>query len=388
MNLIVHSLYSHPEIFLRELISNSSDALDKLRFKAQTEPGIMGDDTDLHIRLTADKEKRTLEISDNGIGMTYDEVNDNIGTIAQSGTAAFVAAMEEAKKKEGLSPELIGQFGVGFYSSFIVAEKVVIQTKAAGDAKAVRWESTGDGSYTIEETEKEKRGTTITLFLKKTDDEEDDYTDQWTIKRIVKQHSDFVNYPIIMNVEKIEYLPEDQIVKDADGKPIGETSKKVNVDETLNSMKAIWARSKDEVTDEEHEEFYKHLSHDWNPPMERLHMKFEGATEYTALLYLPSKAPFDMFYKDRKNGMHLYCKRVFIMDDCKDLMPEYLNFVVGVVDAPDLNLNVSREILQHNKLVTNIRKNLVKKVLELLGKMDKEKYDTFFNELGDRKSVV
>lgn len=382
MNLIVNSLYSHSEIFLRELISNSSDALDKLRFKAQTDPDIIGDDSDLHIRLAADKEKRTLTISDNGIGMTYDEVNENIGTIAQSGTAAFVAAMEEAKKKEGLSPELIGQFGVGFYSAFIVAEKVELVTKAPGAANGVRWESTGDGTYTIEETAKDKRGTTITLFLKKADEEEDDYTDEWTLRRIVKQHSDFVNYPVIMNVEKTEYLKDEEIIKDADGKPIGDTFRKTRVDETLNSMKAIWARDKDEVTDAEHEEFYKHLSHDWHAPLERLHLKFEGTTEYTALLYIPSKAPFDMFYKDRKNGMHLYCKKVFIMDDCKELMPEYLGFIHGVVDAPDLNLNVSREILQQNRLVTNIRKNLVKKVFDLFSGMDKEKYDAFFEEFG------
>lgn len=382
MNLIVNSLYSHQEIFLRELVSNASDALDKLRFKAQTAPEVMGTDADLHIRISANKDERTLEISDNGIGMTYDEVNENIGTIAQSGTAAFMAALEEAKKKETLSPELIGQFGVGFYSAFIVAEKVVLVTKAPGDAKAVRWESTGDGSYTIEETEKEKRGTSITLYLKNINDDDDDYTDEWTIRRIIKKHSDFVNYPILMNVEKTEPLPADQIIKDKDGKTIGETTKKVRVDETLNSMKAIWARDKDDVTDEEHEEFYKHLSHDWNPPLERLHMKFEGTTEYTALLYIPSKAPFDMFYKDRKNGMHLYCKRVFIMDDCKELMPEYLGFIHGVVDAPDLNLNVSREILQQNRLVTNIRKNLVKKLFDVLTKMDKEKYDDFFVEFG------
>lgn len=383
MNLIVNSLYSNQEIFLRELISNASDALDKLRFKSQTDPDILGTDSDLHIRITVDPDKRTLEISDNGIGMTYDEVNENIGTIAQSGTAAFLSALEEAKKADTVSPELIGQFGVGFYSAFIVAEKVTILTKAPGDAKAVFWESKGDGNYTIEETDKrDKRGTSITLYLKKVDEEDDDYTDEWTIRRIVKKHSDFVNYPILMNVEKFEPLPDNEIIKDKDGKTIGETTKKVRKDETLNSMKAIWARDKDEVTDEEHEEFYKHLSHDWNPPLDRLHMKFEGTTEYTALLYIPSKAPFDMFYKDRKNGMHLYCKRVFIMDDCKELIPEYLGFIHGVVDAPDLNLNVSREILQQTRLVTNIRKNLVKKVFDLLSKMDKEKYDGFFGEFG------
>lgn len=382
MNLIVNSLYSNKEIFLRELISNASDAIDKLKFKAQTEPGLLGDDTDFFIRITPDSEKKTIEISDNGVGMTYDEVNENIGTIAQSGTAAFMEALEEARKQDVLSPELIGQFGVGFYSSFIVAESVTLITRAGGEEKAVKWESTGDGSYTIEDAKRDSRGTTIILKLKDVADDDADFTDEWTIKRIVKQHSDFVNYPILMNVEKNEPLPDEEIIKDKDGKPIGETTKKIWADDTLNSMKAIWARSKDEVTDEEHEEFYKHLSHDWNTPLDRLHMKFEGTTEYTALLYIPSKAPLDMFYKDRKNGMHLYCKRVFIMDDCKELMPEYLGFINGVVDAPDLNLNVSREILQQDRLVTNIRKNLVKKVLDLLSKMDSEKYDTFFGEFG------
>ena len=382
MNLIVNSLYSNQEIFLRELISNASDAIDKVKFKSQTEPDIISDDADFNIRIAADKENRTIEISDNGIGMTRDEVNANIGTIAQSGTADFMEALEIAKKQDTISPELIGQFGVGFYSSFIVAEKVTLVTKAPGDATSVKWESEGDGSYTVEDADKETRGTTITLHLKKQGEDESDFLDEWTLKRIVKQHSDFVNYPILMNVEKSEPLPDEEIIKDADGKPIGDTTKKFREDETLNSMKAIWARGKDDVTDEEHEEFFKHLSHDWNPPLERLHMKFEGTTEYSALLYIPSKAPMDMFYKDRKNGMHLYCKRVFIMDDCKELMPEYLGFIQGVVDAPYLNLNVSREILQQDKIVNNIRKNLVKKVLDLLTKMDAEKYETFYGEFG------
>ncbi len=382
MNLIVNSLYSNQDIFLRELISNASDAIDKVKFKAQMEPEIVGDDNDFNIRIAADPDKRTIEISDNGIGMTREEVNTNIGTIAQSGTADFMEALEIAKKQETISPELIGQFGVGFYSAFIVAEKVSLVTKAPGETTAVKWESEGDGSYTVEDAEKDSRGTTITLHLKKQEDEESDYLDEWTIKKIVKQHSDFVSYPIVMNVEKTESLPDEEIIKDSDGKPIGETTKKVREDETLNSMKAIWAKNKNDVTDEEYEEFYKHLSHDWNPPVERLHMKFEGTTEYSALLYIPGKAPFDMFYKDRKNGMHLYCKRVFIMDDCKELMPEYLGFIHGVVDAPYLNLNVSREILQQDRIVTNIRKNLVKKTLDLFAKMDAEKYDEFYKEFG------
>ena len=382
MHLIVNSLYSNREIFLRELASNASDAIDKLRFKSQTQPELLGDDSEFHIRISTDKENKTITISDNGIGMSFDEVNDNIGTIAQSGTAAFMKAMEEASKQDTISPDLIGQFGVGFYSAFIVASKVSVVTLAAGQEKAVKWESAGDGSYTIEETEKEGRGTTITLYLKDLGADEDDYTDEWIIKRIIKQHSDFVNYPIIMNVEKTESLPDEEIIKDADGKAIGETTRKVREDETLNSMKAIWSKNRDEITDEEYDEFYKHLSHDWNPALEKLHMKFEGTTEYDALLYIPSKAPFDLFSQDRKNGMHLYCRRVFIMDDCKELMPDYLSFIHGVVDAPDLNLNVSREILQQDRLVRNIQKNLVKKVLGVFDKMDKEKYDSFYNEFG------
>ncbi len=382
MHLIINSLYSNREIFLRELISNASDALDKLRFKAQTEPEIMGDDSDLMIRLAASKDGRTLEISDNGIGMTQEEVMENIGTIAKSGTAAFMQALEEAKAQENISPELIGQFGVGFYSAFIAAKKVTLVTKAPGEAKAVKWESEGDGSFSIEEADRDYRGTTITLELKEKEEDEQDFTDEWTLKGIVKKHSDFVSYPVVMNVEKDEPIPDEEIEKDEEGKPVGETTRKMKVDETLNSMKAIWTRSKDEVTDEEHEEFYKHLSHDWTAPLDRIHMKFEGVTEYDALLYLPSKAPFDMFQMDRKNGMHLYCKKVFIMDDCKELMPDYLSFVVGVVDAPDLNLNVSREILQQDSLVRNIKKNLVKKVFALLSDMDDEKYLTFYGEFG------
>ncbi|MDQ5984587.1 MAG: Chaperone protein HtpG [Syntrophus sp. SKADARSKE-3] len=376
MNIIINSLYSHREIFLRELISNASDAIDKLRFKSQTDPDIMGDDGDFKIKITPNKKKRTLEIADNGIGMTYDEIVENIGTIAKSGTADFLTALGDAQKQTLSPPELIGQFGVGFYSAFIVADKVTVTTKAAGDHRAIRWESSGDGSYTIEETDKATRGTTVLLHLKKTETDEQDFTDEWAIRGVVKKHSDFVAYPIVMDVEKNEP------VLDKDGKPIEGKTEKVVREETLNSMKAIWARDKKEISDEDYNEFYSHISHDWNPPLAHLHLKLEGATEYSALLYIPTHAPFDLFTHEQKHGIHLYCKRVFIMENCKELMPQYLAFVKGVVDAPDLNLNVSRELLQQDVLVRNIKKNLVKKILDLLSNLDAEKYEQFFTAFG------
>ncbi len=383
LKLIINSLYSNRDIFLRELISNASDAIDKLRFKSQTESDLVGDDNDYKIKITRDGIKRTLEIADNGIGMTYDEVNENIGTIAKSGTAAFLEAMQALNQKEAvLTPELIGQFGVGFYSAFIVADKVTLTTRAAGEETATKWESSGDGSYTIEETAKSGRGTSIMLELRKPDKDEPDYTDEWTIRNIIKKHSAFVAYPIVMDVEKQEPIPESEQVLDGDGKPIGDTTRTVEREETLNSMKAIWARDKKEVSEDEYKEFYTHISHDWNPPQKHLHVKLEGTTEYTALLYLPSKAPFDLFQPEFKHGVHLYCRRVFIMDDCKELLPEYFGFVKGVVDAPDLNLNISREILQQDRLVLNIRKNLVKKLFDLLKSLEKEDYDKFYDEFG------
>ncbi len=317
LHLIINSLYSNREIFVRELISNASDAIDRAKFQEQTDPDLFSDDNDYHIRLSIDSEKRTFQVSDNGIGMTFDDVNDNIGTIAQSGTAAFMEALEKSKKENNLSTDLIGQFGVGFYSSFIVADKVRIDTKAPGEEMGTRWESDGQGSYTIQEFEKEKRGTDVTLFLKDAQDGEQDFTEEYTIQHIVKKHSDFVTYPVIMNVEKTEPLPENAIIKDKDGKPIGDTFKKVRKDETINSRNAIWAKSKDDVTEKEHEEFYKHISHNWDTPLETIHKRFEGVTEYDVLMYLPSKAPMDMFRPERKHGMQLYCKRVFIMDTCR-----------------------------------------------------------------------
>ncbi len=382
LNLIINSMYSNKEIFLRELISNASDAIDKLSFEAQTSPDILGDDTEFKIKIIPDAIKRTLEISDNGIGMSYDEVMENIGTIAKSGTGAFLEALEAAQNNDTLAPELIGRFGIGFYSAFMVADKVTLITRRADSETATKWESHGDGSFTIEETTKESRGTSIILELKKQEKDEKDFTDEWTIRSIVKQHSDFVHYPITMDVEKDEPIPKEEQLLDKDGKPIGETTKKVIREETLNSMQAIWTKDKNEVSDKEYEEFYRHISHDWNPPLAHLHMKFEGATEYTALLYIPSKAPFDIFHAESGHNIHLYSRRVFIMDDCKELMPEYLKFVKGVVDAPDLDLNVSREILQQNTLIRNIRRNLVKKIFDLLTNMDTDDYTKFYEEFG------
>jgi len=376
MNVIINSLYSHREIFLRELISNASDAIDKLRFRAQTEPELLSNDTELKIKLTPDKENMTLEIADNGVGMTHEEVIENIGTIARSGTADFLASLHTNDQQGAVTPELIGQFGLGFYSAFIVADKVTLITRAADGERGTKWESAGDGSYTIESVDKKSRGTTIILRLKKPENDEQDFTDEWTIRSIVKKHSDFVAYPIVMDVERTEP------VLDAEGKPDGDKTRKVIREETLNSMKAIWTKDKKEVTEEEHSEFYQHISHDWNPPLAHLHLKLEGTTEYNALLYIPAKIPFDLFTHEQKHGIQLYSRRVFIMENCRELMPQYLAFVKGVVDAPDLNLNVSREILQQDSLVRNIKKNLVKKILDLLAGLEQEKYETFYAEFG------
>jgi len=384
LNLIIHSLYSNKEIFLRELISNASDAIDKLRFQSQTDASLLGDDPEFKIKIFVNKDANTLEVSDNGIGMTSQEVMDNIGTIAHSGSIEFLKMMQETKQV--VTPELIGQFGVGFYSAFMVAEKVTLITRAAGSDNAVKWESKGDGSYTIEETEKESRGTSVLLQLKDKEDIGQDFTSEWTIRSIVKTHSDFITYPITMDVEKTVPEKEDETpsadILDQDGKPIKKEMKTEMVEETLNSMKAIWLKSKSDVTDEEYNEFYTHLTHDSSPPLDRIHIKMEGVTEYYALLYLPSKSPFDLFLRDRKHGIDLYCKRVFIMHNCEELMPEYLRFIKGVADSSDLDLNVSREILQQNQLVTNMRRNLVKKVLDLLTNMENEKYETFYAEFG------
>jgi len=382
LDLMIHSVYSNKDIFLRELISNASDALDKRRFEAIQRPELLEEGTELGIRIETDPEARTLSVVDNGIGMTRDEVQDLIGTIAKSGTRQFMDELKKAKDAAA-SAELIGQFGVGFYSTFMVADKVTLITRKAGEETATRWESTGDGTYTLETTDRDAAGTTITLHLKPADAEDgmQDYTEEWVIRGIVKQYSDFVAYPIQMDVERTE------IERDDEGKPVeGAEEKKVVTTETLNSMKAIWLREAKDVTDDEYNEFYKHISHDWSDPLHRIQAKMEGTLEYRMLLFIPGKAPFDLFYRDMaRKGVHLYVKRVFIMDDCEALLPEYLRFVKGVVDSEDLSLNISREILQQDRQIQRIRKGIVGKILSSLREMrdkDAEKFGTFWQEFG------
>ncbi|RCK79457.1 MAG: Chaperone protein HtpG [Candidatus Ozemobacter sibiricus] len=383
LDLMIHSVYSHREIFLRELISNASDALDKLRFEALTNDALRPLTEDLHIRITADPKERTLSVSDNGIGMNRDEILQYIGTIAKSGTRDFAKALKEAKDKTS-APEFIGQFGVGFYSSFMVADKVTLVSRRAGDTKAWKWESDGTGTFTLEESARDSHGTTVMLHLKpidKDDDDAEDYTQEWVIRDIVRKYSDFVAYPIRMKVERQKWP------KDADGKtPPDAKPETVIEDETLNSMKAIWMRPEKEVSEEEYKEFYKHISHDWNDPLRRIVFKLEGTTsEFRALLFLPSKPTPEMFLQPKERGIHLYIKRVFIMNDCKELIPEYLRFVRGVVDSEDLSLNISREILQHNKQIQIIKKSVTRKVLDTFKAMrneDRKKFLEFWKDFG------
>ncbi|MGW4313562.1 molecular chaperone HtpG [Streptomyces sp. NPDC004491] len=367
LQMMIHSIYSNKDVFLRELISNSSDALDKLRLETLRDDSLQADTSDLHIAIEADQEKRTLTVRDNGIGMSHDEVVQLIGTIANSGTAKFLQELKDAKDATA-SEELIGQFGVGFYSSFMVADEVTLLTRRAGEDTGTRWQSSGEGTYTVESVEDAPQGTSVTLRLKPEDTEDKlfDYTSPWKIREIVKRYSDFITWPIRMAATGAE-----------EGEEPGT--------ETVNSMKALWARSKDSVTDEEYSELYKHISHDWTDPLETLRMQAEGTFEYQALLFLPSHAPQDLFMQDHKRGVQLYVKRVFIMDDCEALMPTYLRFVKGVVDAQDLSLNVSREILQQDRQIEMMRRRLVKKVLSTVKDMrsgSPEKYDTFWKEFG------
>ncbi|MFV2084020.1 molecular chaperone HtpG [Micromonospora sp. LOL_021] len=369
LQLMVHSIYSNKDIFLRELISNASDALDKLRLQALVDKDLDVDTSDLHIEVEADREQRTLTVRDNGIGMSRDEVVSLIGTIAKSGTAELLRKMKESK--EAAAQELIGQFGVGFYATFMVADRVVLTTRRAGETEATRWESSGEGTYTIETLDGAPQGTTVTLHLKPEDkdDQLHDYTDEWKIREIVKRYSDFIAWPIRTTTER-------------PGEADGETTSEVV---TLNSMKALWARPRSEVTDDEYKEFYKHVSHDWNDPLDIIHMKAEGTFEYEALLFVPAQAPFDLFMRDARRGVQLYVKRVFIMDDCEALIPEYLRFIKGVVDAQDLSLNISREILQQDRQIQLIRRRLVKKVLSSLKELmdnDADRYRTFWTQLG------
>lgn len=369
LQLMVHSIYSNKDIFLRELISNASDALDKLRLQALVDKELDVDTSDLHIEIEADREQRTLTVRDNGIGMSRDEVVSLIGTIAKSGTAELLRKMKESK--EAAAQELIGQFGVGFYATFMVADRVVLTTRRAGETEATRWESSGEGTYTIETLDEAPQGTTVTLHLKPEDkdDQLHDYTEEWKIREIVKRYSDFIAWPIRTTTER-------------PGESDGETTSEVV---TLNSMKALWARPRSEVTDDEYKEFYKHVSHDWNDPLDIIHMKAEGTFEYEALLFVPAQAPFDLFMRDARRGVQLYVKRVFIMDDCEALIPEYLRFIKGVVDAQDLSLNISREILQQDRQIQLIRRRLVKKVLSSLKELmdnDADRYRTFWTQLG------
>ncbi len=375
LDLMVHSVYSNKDAFLRELISNASDALDKLRLEAFRNKDLEADTSDLHIEIEVDKAARTLTVRDNGIGMSRDEVVDLIGTLAKSGTAELRQQLREAQNAKA-SEELIGQFGIGFYSVFMVADKVEMLTRKAGQSEAIRWESSGDGTYTIEPVEDAPQGTSITLHLKPEDAEDalHDYTAEWTIRGLVKKYSDFIAWPIRMQVERRTPSAEEG----------GEETVTVET-QTLNSMQALWARPKDEVSQEEYNEFYKHIAHAWDNPLEVIAMKAEGTFEYQALLFIPSHAPFDLFNRDAQVGVQLYVKRVFIMGDCDQLMPEYLRFVKGVVDAADMSLNVSREILQQDRQISAIRRRLTKKVLSTLKELQSQRpadYRTFWTEFG------
>jgi molecular chaperone HtpG len=366
---MIHSLYSNKEIFLRELVSNGSDAVDKLRFLALTHETLFENDADLKIRIEYDKTARTISISDNGIGMNREEVQQNIGTIARSGTRKFFEALTGDEAKDS---QLIGQFGVGFYSSFIVADKVVLETRKAGHEKSdgVRWESSGEGDYTLETITREERGTRVTLHLRA---DEEEFLDGWKLRSIIRKFSDHISVPIVMLKDK------------ASGNDEEEETEHTDEWETINSASALWAKSKDDITEEAYNEFYKHLSHDFQDPMARVHSRVEGTNEYTLLLYVPSHAPFDLWDRDSKRGVKLYVRKVFIMEDTEKLMPRYLRFVRGVIDSDSLPLNVSREILQENRQLEKIRSGAVKKVLSLLediASKEPEKYAEFWKEFG------
>ena len=365
LQLMIHSLYSNKEIFLRELISNASDAADKLRFKALSNPALYEGDGELRVRVSFDADKDTLTISDNGIGMTREQVIEHLGTIAKSGTKEFLTALGQDQAKDS---QLIGQFGVGFYSAFIVADKVTVKTRAAGEAsdKGVLWESAGEGEYSVADIEKKSRGTDVILHLR---EDEKEFLNEWRLREIIGKYSDHIGLPVEMLTK--EY--------DDEGKEIGEKWEKINKSD------ALWTRSKNDISDEEYKEFYKHLSHDFADPLLWAHNKVEGNQEYTSLLYVPSKAPWDLFNREHKHGLKLYVQRVFIMDDAEQFMPNYLRFMRGLIDSNDLPLNVSREILQDNKTTAALRKALTKRSLQMLEKLAKEdagKYQQFWKEFG------
>ncbi|MGC4963341.1 molecular chaperone HtpG [Gordonia sp. DT101] len=383
LDLMVHSVYSNKDSFLRELISNASDALDKVRLESLQDKSLEVDTSDLHIQLDTDRDARTLTVRDNGIGMIRDDVIGLIGTLARSGTAELRRKLAEVKDAAA-SEELIGQFGIGFYSTFMVADRVTLVTRHAGDETGTRWESTGDGTYTLDEVTDAPQGTSVTLALKPvdTDDHLYDYTDPTKLRALVKRYSDFIAWPIRMDVEKAVPAPEtdDTETDDAAAEPTTEI-----VSETINSQKALWAKSADEVTEDEYHEFYRHVSHAWDEPLEVITLKAEGTFEYQALLFIPTQAPFDLFMRERNSGVQLYVKRVFIMDDCEELIPEYLRFVKGVVDAADLSLNVSREILQQDRQIRAIRRRLTKRVISTVADMRTSRpddYRTFWQNFG------
>ncbi len=375
LDLLIHSVYSNKDSFLRELISNASDALDKLRLETLRNKDLTADTSDLHIDIEVGRDPRTLTVRDNGIGMTRAEVVDLIGTLAKSGTAELRQQLQEAKKAAA-SEELIGQFGVGFYSTFMVADEVELLTRKAGENGATRWVSSGDGTYTIEDLDDAPQGTSVTLHLKPEDVEDQlhDYTAEWKIRELVKKYSDFIAWPVRMEVERHTPAAEE-----------GDSDTVTVETQTLNSMKALWAKPKDEVSEEEYHEFYKHIAHAWDDPLAVISMRGEGSFEYQALLFLPSHAPFDLFTRDAKTGVQLYIKRVFVMGDCEELMPGYLRFVKGVVDAQGMSLNVSREILQQDRQVAAIRRRLTKKVLSTVADLQAgkpEDYRTFWTQFG------
>ncbi len=363
LKLMIHSLYSNKEIVLRELISNASDASDKLRFSALSDNTLYGGDSDLKISIAFDKAARTLTITDNGIGMSRAEVIENIGTIAKSGTKEFFNSLTGDQAKDA---NLIGQFGVGFYSAFIIADKVSLTTLRAGEIDAVKWESAGEGDFTLEPADKKTRGTEIVLHLR---DGEDEFLNDWKLKSIIRKYSDHITLPIVM--KKSEWKDGEQVLMDEE--------------ETVNKASALWARAKNDITEEEYQEFYKHVSHDFENPLTWSHNRVEGNQEYISLLYVPSKAPFDLYDRERSHGIKLYVKRVFILEDAEKLMPQYLRFVRGVIDSADLPLNVSREILQHSKDIDAIKAASVKKVLGLLedfAENKSEQYQAFWGEFG------
>ena len=377
LHLMIHSLYSNKEIFLRELISNASDAADKLRFEALSNDGLYEGDSDLKIRLEFDKDLRTITIKDNGIGMTRSEVQEHIGTIAKSGTKQFFEALTGEQAKDS---ELIGQFGVGFYSAFIVADKVTLTTRKAGSEQntGTRWESAGEGDYTLEAVEKAEHGTEIVLHLKEVESE---FLDGYRIRSIVRKFSDHISLPIVMDKEVMPTANEDDAEEGEEtAKPVAHIE-----EETINSASALWTKARQEISDDDYNQFYKHVGHDYQDPLTHVHSKVEGTNEYTLLLYVPARAPFDLWDRDTKHGVKLYIRKVFITDDAEQLMPRYLRFVRGIIDANSLPLNVSREILQQSKQITSIKSGAVKKVLgmlENLAKNDPEKYETFWAQFG------